>query len=175
MVQAVSQRPEAAECGPFFGKYVQLVPDGDVVAFLDSQLTELLGVLRNVSEPESLVHHAPYTWSLRQVVGHMTDCERVFGFRALWIARGDASPLAGFDETAFMAASAFDAVPLPALVAEFEHLRRSHILLFRHLPRDAWTRRGTVNAHPATARVFAWVMGGHAQHHLAIVRKRLRA
>jgi DinB superfamily len=166
-------RPDESEYAPHFGMYIRLAPDGDLLSFLEFQLADLLGLLRGLPDRQSLAHHAPYTWSIRQVVGHITDCERVFGHRALWIARGDASPLAKFDENAFMRACNFDLWPLEELLAEFECVRRSHLLMFRHLEPDAWLRRGTVSGHPATARAFAYVIAGHAKHHLDILHGRL--
>jgi hypothetical protein len=172
-MNAEPNRPETNECGQGFGTYIRLVPDGDVLAFLESQLADLLKLAGGVSERESLVHHAPYTWSIRQVVGHMTDCERIFGYRALRIARNDATPLASFDENAFMQAANFDRLPIRELSDEFELVRRSHLCLFRHLEAEAWLRWGVVNNHPMTARAFVYAIAGHAKHHLDILHRRL--
>jgi hypothetical protein len=166
-------RPDESEHGPDFGTYVRLTPDGDIQTILETQLTEMLGLLGELPEAESLVRHAPYAWTIRQVVGHLTDCERIFGYRALRIGRGDATPLAGFDENQYMQAVDFDRYPLAELVREFEHVRRSHLLLLRHLEPAAWLRRGVVRDGPASTRAFAYVMAGHAKHHLDIVRQRL--
>lgn len=173
MTHSALSRPQPGEYEPDFGDYIGLPPDGDLMAFLDVQLAELRGLLGSLSEAESLHKHAPYTWSIRQVVGHMNDCERVFGHRVLRIARDDKTPLTSFDQTAYMQNSDFDRWPLGELLDEFEHVRRSHLLLFRHLAPEAWLRRGTVIGHPATARAFAWVIAGHAKHHLDILHKRL--
>jgi hypothetical protein len=173
MVNAHNARPDATEYAAPFGKYVQLVPGDDIQVFLAHQLAEMLGSLSGLEERESLVLHAPYTWTIKQVVGHIIDCERVFGHRALWIARSEKTPLASFDENAFMQAASFNRWPFEELLAEFEHLRQSHLLMFRHLEPEAWQRRGVVNDHPATVRAFAYVIGGHAQHHLDILHRRL--
>jgi DinB superfamily len=166
-------RPETTEHAPDFGKYIHLVPDSDILLFLAAQQKELLGLLTGLSEKDSLIKHAPYTWTIKQVLGHITDCERVFGHRALWIARNNTTPLSGFDETDFMNAVNFDRYPMPELVAEFENVRQSHLLLFRHLDPEAWLRRGTVWDRPATVRVFPWAIAGHTKHHLDILHKRL--
>jgi DinB superfamily len=166
-------RPDASEFAPPFGKYIAGVSDGDILLILREQLGELHVLLDDVSDAESLAHHAPYTWSLRQVMGHLIDSERVFGYRAMRIARGDATPLASYDENAYMRAANFDRWPLGELVEEFDLLRRSHLQLFAHMEPDAWRRRGTAVDHPATTRAFAYVMAGHAKHHLDIVRRRL--
>jgi hypothetical protein len=168
-------RPEPDEYAPPFGKYIQLVPTGDVQLFLAGQLDEILRLLSGLSDRDSLIHHAPYTWSIKQVVGHMTDCERVFAFRALWIARNDTTPLASFDENAFMQCSNFDVCPFEELLLEFEYVRRSTVSLFKHLQPESCLRRGVVKDHPATARAFAYVIAGHAKHHLDILHRRLKS
>lgn len=175
MIDPALSSPEVSEYGDAFAKYVRLMPEGDIRSFLDLQLIEMVDLLRPVPEHESLVRHPPYTWSIRQAVGHITDCERVFGYRALRMARGDATPLATFDEHAFMEHAGFDRCLLSELVTEFELVRRSHLLMFQQLEPAAWLRRGTVCGQPASVRAFAHVIGGHAQHHLEILRRRLRS
>lgn len=165
--------PEPGEFGPDFGRYIRLVPAGDILLYLSSQADELVRLLRALSDAEALVHHAPYTWSIKQVVGHINDCERIFGYRALRMARNDSTPRAGFDEQAFMQHANFDRWPLGDLLGEFESLRRSHIAMFRHLVPEAWQRQGTANEQPMSVRAFAYAIAGHAQHHLDILRKRL--
>src|SRR5580704_4094458 len=107
-----TSRPEPAEYAPEFGQYIRLVPDGDILNILDLQLGELLLLPRDVSEAESLRRHAPYTWSIRQVVGHLCDCERVFSYRALRLARNDATPMERFDQNKFVQEANFDKWPL---------------------------------------------------------------
>jgi hypothetical protein len=174
MPNPVIRRPEATEHCPEFGNYIRLVPQGDIQSILDSQLSELHGLLDGLSDHESLMHHAPHTWSIRQVVGHMTDCERVFGYRALRIARNDATPLSTFDENAYMKFADFDRWPLAELLTEFDLVRRSHLLLFRHLQPPAWLHRGVVIDRPTSTRALAYLIAGHAKHHLDILHKRLR-
>jgi len=169
----IAKRPESTEYAPQFDRYIRLVPEGNVVEILADQLARLQAVLQPLSDAQSLVLHPPYTWTLKQVLGHVTDAERVFGYRALRLARHDATPLPGFDETEFMKFADFNARPLSELLDEFTFLRRSHLLLLRHLSPEDWQFRGTVSDHSATAAVLAYVMAGHAEHHLAIVKKRL--
>jgi hypothetical protein len=170
---ASAQRPDPSEYAAGFQKYVLLAAGGDIVEALEAQLGEALRLLSRLSDDAALTLHAPYTWTIKQVVGHITDCERVFAHRALWIARNGVAPLASFDETGFMAATEVNRWSLAELLAEFEHVRRSNVLFFRHLEPEAWVRRGVVADHPATARAFAYVIAGHTQHHLDIVRRRL--
>jgi hypothetical protein len=173
MSHPAATRPDPSEYAADFGKYIQLVPAGDIQAFLATQLADLLALLSGLSDEQSLVHHAPYTWSIKQVVGHVTDCERIFGYRALRIARGDATPLASFDENEYMRNSNFDRCPFIELLDEFANIRRSHLAMFKHLEPEAWLRRGVVRDHPATARAFAYAIAGHAKHHLDILHRRL--
>jgi hypothetical protein len=149
------------------------VPEGDLLATLAAQSDELRRLVGGLSDAQALAHHAPYTWSTKQVVGHLLDCDRVFGYRALRLARADATPLPGFDENAYMLSVDFDRYPLAELVDEFDALRRSHVAMFRHLEPAAFARGAVVNAHPITVRAIAYVMAGHTAHHLAILRKRL--
>jgi DinB superfamily len=168
-------RPTTDEYAPAFERYIHLVPDGEIVEILDKQLARVQALLRPLSDVQSMALHAPYTWTLKQVLGHLTDCERIFGYRALRLARNDATPLPGFDENQFMQFADFNVCPMPELLEEFTAVRRGHVLLFRHLSPLAWEWRGTVVDHPATPRAFAYVMAGHAEHHLAIVKQRLGA
>jgi DinB superfamily len=169
----LASRPTADEYAPPFDPYIKLVPEGDILEKLDEQLGRLQALLKPLSEAQALTLHAPYTWSLKQVVGHLTDCERIFGYRALRLGRNDATPLPGFDENQFMQFADFNTWPMPELLEEFSLVRRGHLQLYRHLTADAWQRRGTVIDHPMTPRALAYVMAGHAEHHLAIIKKRL--
>src|SRR5579872_6073940 len=137
-------RPTAGEYVPDFAPYISLVPPGDVVDVLDDQLKRTEAIFGRLNEAESLVVHAPYAWTLKQVLGHVTDGERVFGYRALRMARHDATPLPGFDENLFMQTADFNSVPLADLLEEFASLRRSHLLLLRHVSQEAWQWKGTV-------------------------------
>jgi hypothetical protein len=174
MPHPATERPAADEFAPEFGKYIELVPDGDIRQFLTAQHDELVALLASLSEADSLVHHAPYTWSSKQVLGHITDCERVFGHRAHWIARGATAALTTFDEQAFMDAIDFDRCPFAELLDEFTCVRRGHLHLFAHLNLINWLRRGIVNEHPMTPRALAWAIAGHTQHHLDILHRRLQ-
>jgi hypothetical protein len=166
-------RPGPTDFAPYYGKYLDLVPEDDVLPALAGQLDEVLPVLRAIPEAAGNVRHPPYTWSIKQVVGHLSDCERVFGYRALRFARGDATPLPGFEENDYAREGDFDRVPLADLVREFEVVRQSHVWLFQNLPAAAWDRAGEANGSRVTVRAAAYILVGHVRHHLAIVRKRL--
>jgi hypothetical protein len=166
-------RPDPAEFAPYYGKYVELVPEEDVVSAMRSDLAGALSFLSGVPESEACLRHPPYTWSVKEVVGHLTDSERIFGYRALRFARDDSTPLPGFDENAYARVAEFDRQPLSDLVAEFEAVRRSHVSLFGHLAESAWTRRGTANGTGVTVRALAYIIVGHQRHHFGILRNRL--
>jgi hypothetical protein len=166
-------RPDSSEYAPDYAKYIAQVPEDDILSAMRSGTTGPLAFLAGVTEKEASVCHPPYTWTIKQVVGHLTDCERVFGYRALRFARGDSAPLPGFDENAYAQAAGHDSVPLRSLVSEFENLRRSHVAFFEHLPADAWLRRGTANNAVMSVRALAYAVVGHERHHAAILRKRL--
>ena len=166
-------RPDATEYAAFFGRYVDLVPETDVLSAMAGQLSEMLGFLRAVPESQGDVRHPPYTWTVKQVVGHLTDGERVFGYRAMRFARGDTTPLAGFDEATYAKAGEYERLTLADVVSEFEAARQSNLWLFRNMPAAAWTRTGTANDNPVSVRALAYVIVGHSRHHTAILRKRL--
>jgi hypothetical protein len=166
-------RPETSEYAPPYAAYVSLATEHDIVAALATQLDETLSLLRGLPEATANTRHAPYTWSLKQVVGHITDAERVFSCRALRFARNDPTPLPSFEENAYVDSANFDAVPFGGLLDEFEHLRRADLCLFRHLPAQAWSRTGIASNNPVTVRALAYIIVGHTRHHMNIVRKRL--
>ncbi len=166
-------RPQPNDFAPHYAGYVSLVPGDDLLAALRRQKDEVLALLRSVNEETSLVRHAPYTWSVKQVVGHVNDGERVFGYRALCLARGETAALPGFDENAYVVTAHFDDYPFRDLVDEFAALRRSNLLMLKNLPADAWARAGTVWERPITMNAQAYILAGHVQHHFNILRRRL--
>jgi hypothetical protein len=150
-----------------------LVPETDVRAVLSTQLDDTIRLLRGVSEQTGNTRHAPYTWSVKQVVGHLTDAEREFGHRAFRFARNDPTPLPGFDENVYVGNAPFDSCPIADLAAAWEFARRGNLLLFRHIPDEAWSRCGMASGNIVTVRALAFIIAGHARHHLNILRKRL--
>jgi hypothetical protein len=165
--------PAADEYAPYYGRYIAQVPAGaDILEQLERQCEEVLARFRAVPESRGAHRYAPGKWSVRQVVGHLSDTERIMAYRALRIARADATPMPGFDENAYAPESGADAVPLAELVAEFAAVRRASVALFRHLPADAWTRRGIASESPLSVRALAWIIVGHPTHHLGVLRER---
>lgn len=168
----MKNRPTPDEYASFYETYVKLVPEEDIAGVLEAQMDDTLFLLHGLSEEDSLLRHPPYTWSTREVVGHMTDAERIFGYRALRFARDDATPLPGFDEGSYAKVAEFDRTKLVDLAQEFEAARLSNRLLFKNLGDEAWGRGGEANGSRVTVRALAYIIVGHARHHTAILRKR---
>lgn len=169
-------RPGADEFAPYYGKYIERVPaaDGDGV-FLDllgRQLGETKALLGGLAEARALHRYAPGKWSVKEVVGHLCDSERVFAYRAMRIARGDETPLASFDENAFVPPGRFDERPLADLIAEFAVVRQATVALFRGLPVESLVRRGTASGKTVSVRALAYIIAGHERHHVEILRER---
>lgn len=164
--------PQPHEAAPYYFKYIDQVQGNDIVGVLQGQLDETLPFLSGISEEKSLHRYAPEKWSIRQVLNHVNDTERVFLFRALWFARGFDSPLPSFDEKISAAAARADEFPWTRHVEDFQGSRLSTLGFFRNLPAEAWTRSGTASGNPFTVRALAWIMAGHLAHHLSILRER---
>jgi hypothetical protein len=166
-------RPDPDEYAEDHERYIALVPEGDILTVLGAQLDDTLTFLQEVTEDEGNTRHPPYTWSVKEVVGHLIDCERVFGARAFRFARGDATPLPGFDENEYVRQAKFDARLMRDLAEEFEMVRRSHLCFFRQLNGAMWLRSGIANDKAISVRAIAYAIAGHMRHHVAILWKRL--
>lgn len=170
---ATTSRPTPGEYGSSFAGYVARIGEAeDVMAVLAGQLDEVLGRLGAVPESRGDYRYAPGKWSLKDVVGHLSDTERVFTYRALRIGRGDTTPLPSFDDQAWVAEVGADERTLADMLEEWSDARRATIGLFRHLPAAAWVRRGIASDQPISVRALAYVIAGHARHHLAVVEER---
>lgn len=169
---AYSGRPGPSEHAPFFAGYLDRLPPGDLVEILRAQSADTLALLRAV--PAELEGHAYAAgkWTVREVVGHLCDVERVMGCRALRIGRGDATPLPAFDENEYVPEGRFEARPLAHLLDELAAVRAATVALFAGLPGEAWKRVGTVSGHPLSVRAIAGIIAGHERHHLEILRDR---
>ena len=165
-------KPETDEYAPYYEGYVSLAPERDVLGALERQAAETLALLRSLPEELGSHRYGEGKWSVRQVVGHMNDTERVFAYRALAISRGERQPLPGMDQEEYMAGSDFDARTLRDLADEFEAVRAATLHLFRHLSPEAWARRGTASDNEVTVRALAYIIAGHEAHHVRILRER---
>jgi hypothetical protein len=165
-------RPDTTEAAEYYFTYISKVPDGDICAILERQQADTLALLRGISDERSLHRYAPDKWSIREVVAHLNDTERVFAFRALWFARGFDSPLPSFDQNVAVPASRADDRSWASHVDEFGAVRQATVALFRNVAPEAWGRRGIASGNPFTVRALAWISAGHVTHHAGIVRER---
>jgi uncharacterized damage-inducible protein DinB len=165
-------RPNENEYAPYYHKYVERVPDDDVRSILRVQLDDTLALLRPLKEEQAGIRYAEGKWSIRQVVGHLADVERIMGYRALRIARNDQTPLPGFDENIYADTGEFDRRTLRSLLAELEVTRAATAALFHNLPESAWDRRGTANTNSVSVRAIAYIIAGHELHHREILQDR---
>jgi uncharacterized damage-inducible protein DinB len=166
------QKPDHSEYAEFYAGYVALVPDGDVVAILATQLDDTFALLRELNDEQALHRYAHGKWSIKEVIGHLADAERVFAYRILRFARADATPLQGYDENAYVPAGEFDLRPLASLMAEYAAVRRATVALLAGLPDGSWTRQGSANRYPTTVRALAWAVAGHELHHRQLLAER---
>jgi hypothetical protein len=165
-------RPQPNEAASYYSIYIDRVPGDDVVAALAAQLDETSAFLSDISEEKSLHRYAPDKWSMRELIGHVNDTERVFMFRAMWFARGYTDPLPSFDqEVAFQAAES-DKVSWASHIDEFRAIRAATLAFCRHLPKEAWMRSGVASDNSVTVRALAYITAGHVAHHVGILRER---
>jgi hypothetical protein len=165
-------RPSADEFLPYYGKYIEKVAGDDARPVLAEQIEASLGLLAPLTDAQSLHRYAPGKWSVKEVVGHLLDAERVFAYRALRFGRADATELPGFDENAYVAAAGFDARPLGELLEEWRAVRSSTCALYEGFGVEALARRGTANGGTASVRALAWIVVGHELHHVTLLRER---
>jgi len=165
--------PGADEYSAAFAGYVSEARGcADPIAALEDQMVAMLALLRRVDSTKRLYRYGPDKWSVQQVLGHIIDVERIFAYRALRIARADKTPLPGFEENDYVVAAEAERCDWNSLVAEFECVRQASILLLKHLPDSAWTRRGTSSGATLSVRALAHIMVGHTEHHVTILRER---
>ena len=172
MGMAATIRPEPDEFAPYYGTYVSAVPDGDITRTLAQQGETFLARLKHLNAEQAAFAYAPGKWTVKEVVCHITDAERIFAYRALRLARGDATPLASFDENAYAASCGANDRPLETLLGEFAAVRAATLALLRWLPEAAWTRRGTASGKEVSVRALAWISTGHAAHHERVLTER---
>lgn len=174
-VPASVYRPASDEYAPYYATYIQALGEAPALEMLERQEAEMRALLANLSAEQAGFRYAEGKWSIREVVGHMADAERVFGYRILRFARADATPLAGFEENSYIAASGYDAWPLADVLDLFGAQRRANLLLIRHLDEVALMRSGEASGFPVSVRALVAILAGHVAHHLRILRERYLA
>lgn len=167
-----ARRPAESEYAPYYARYVALVPDGPIVETLRRQIAETSSLLKPLPDDRARHRYAPGKWSVKEVVGHLADSERVFAYRALRFARADGTGLPGFDENAYAAKAGHDERPLADVLEELEVVRAATVALLQGLPDPAWDRGGAANDVHVTVRALAWIIAGHERHHRAILAER---
>lgn len=167
--------PRSDEYAPYYGGYVARVPEEDILGALARQVNDV----RSATAPFVLLResfrYGPDKWSVRELIGHLVDAERVFGYRAFCISRGEQAALPSFDENSYVARAPFASCALADLVAELALVRESNLVVLRRLDAEAWRRSGTAGGKPISVRALAYIMAGHVRHHLEILQTRYRA
>lgn len=166
------KRPQTTDFAPHFAKYIMLVPDGDLVEILEAQQRNTRLLLESLTDEQANFRYAPDKWTIKQALGHMNDAERVFSYRLLRIARGDQTPLPGFEQDEYIEPSGAASRKLADLLDEFGAIRRSTIALVRSLDDAAWLRRGTASGNSISALSLALIIVGHERHHQKIFEEK---
>lgn len=167
--RAAVTRPQSDEYAPYYETYVSLIPGDDIVTVLEAQRVQMAQLLAARSEREGNFRYAPGKWSVKEVIGHICDAERIFAYRLLRIARGDETPLASFEQNDYIAPGAFGERTLADLAAEFAAVRAATLTLVQSLTAEAWVRRGTASEKTVSARALAYIIAGHEVHHRKIL------
>jgi len=165
-------RPADSEYNSYYQPYVKEVPDAGLLTTLRAQRDSTAAVLAGISDKQAAYRYADGKWSVREVIGHVSDAERVFSYRALRIARGDTIDLPGFDENAWMPMAGFEERSMADVAAELRAVRDASLALFGSFSAEAWLRIGSASGHPVSARALAWILAGHERHHLRVLAER---
>ena len=168
----MNKRPERSEAAEYYFTYINKVPEGDICRILESQSVELPALLEPIPEAQSDYRYAADKWSIREVVAHINDCERLFVFRAFWFARGFDTPLPSFDQNVALKEAGADQRSWRSHIEEFRAIRAATLSFFRNLPPDSWDRRGIASDNPFSVRALAYIAAGHVVHHVGLLRER---
>ncbi len=165
-------RPQPGEYAPYYDRYISLVPGNDVLAALEDQRRQMILLLSGLTEADGDLRYAPDKWSLKEVLGHINDTERIMSYRALRIARGDATPIEGFEQDDYVRIAPFADRPLADLIEDYIAVRRATVSLLRNLDEPAWTRCGVANKNEISVRALAYIIAGHELHHRRIIEEK---
>ncbi|HZC23867.1 MAG TPA: DinB family protein [Candidatus Binatia bacterium] len=165
-------RPEPGEYAPYYDRYISLVSGNDIVTTLESQRRQMLLLLSGRDEADGDFRYAPDKWSMKEVLGHVCDTERIFAYRALRISRGDRTPIEGFEQDDYVRNGPFAHRPLAELIEDYIAVRRATLTLLRNLDEQAWMRRGTANNNEVSVRAIAYTTAGHELHHRRILEEK---
>ena len=165
-------RPQPAEYDPYYHKYISLVPEDDIISSLKVQIDEVAELFGGVSEEKGKFAYADGKWTIKEVLSHLIDGERMFAYRALRVARGDKTPIEGFEQDGYNENSHANRRSIAAMIDELTHLREANLMFFSNLEPADWVRTGTANDVEISVRSLAWIMVGHIRHHVAILQER---
>lgn len=165
-------RPEPAEYAPYYDRYISLIQGNDIIGTLESQRRQMMLLVCSRNEADGDFRYAPEKWSAKEVLGHVSDCERIFAYRALRIARGDRTPIEGFEQDDYIKYGPFGKLPLAEIIDDYLAARRATLTLLRNLPEEAWTRRGIANQNEVSVRAIAYTLAGHELHHRRILEEK---
>jgi len=165
-------RPQPNEAASYYSKYIDLVTSDDIVPAIESQLGETLQLLQGISEEQSLKSYASGKWTIREVLNHVNDGERVFLYRAFWFARGFQDPLPSFEQDLAVQAAQANQTSWADLVEEFRTVRLGTISFFKSLSQNAWMRTGVASDNPFTVRALAYIIAGHVAHHTQVLKEK---
>jgi len=168
-----AQRPEPEEYNAFYQTYMDCVEDRNIFEQLENQVSDLREILDTVSPDVANEIHEPYTWTIKQVIGHMIDAEKIFGSRLHRFGCGDLQPVPGMDHLPYVSNMEYDQIPLASLTDELESTRRSNLAFVKRLPPSAWDNSAAADGNLISVRALVYILVGHINHHLKIVRKRI--
>lgn len=166
------RRPDANEYAAYYSTYVQKVPDGNIIDLLDEQLNNMIAWFKDVTEEKSHFRYRENKWTIKEVIGHLADTERIMAYRILCIARGETTALPGYDDNLYVQNAEFNSLPLQELLNNLSIVRQSTISLLKTLPAEAWARQGNANGSAVTVRAIASIIAGHELHHREILQDR---
>jgi hypothetical protein len=165
-------RPEKSEYDPYYETYTSLVPENDILPVLAGQTRELRSAFDGVAEEKGTFAYADGKWTVKEVLSHIIDGERIFAYRVFRIARGDKTPIEGFEQEGYIENSYANARTFADMLTEFDHIRRANVMFFENLRDGDWLRMGTANKVEISVRALAWIMAGHVRHHIGVLRSR---
>lgn len=168
----MSNRPSTEEYGPYYETYIRLVPEGDIGEIFAQSYESTLALLSSVTELQGQYRYEPGKWSLKEVIGHVVDGERIMSYRLLRIARGDKTPLAGFDQDEYIKNASFDSMNVSDLLEDYSNVRRATLSMLRSISDEAWHRTGSANNSVLSARALAYIIVGHEMHHVRVIQER---
>jgi hypothetical protein len=168
----VIARPEPGEYAPYYDRYVSLITGTDILGTLDAQRRQMMMLLSGRDESDGDFRYAPDKWNAKEVLGHVCDTERIFAYRALRIARGDETPMAGFEQDDYVKNGPFANAPMAEIVEDYIAVRRATLTLLRNLDEGAWALRGVANKNEVSVRGLACIIAGHEVHHRRILEEK---